>query len=425
MVNMKIFAITATLTTLAFSSPISKRGPSPKHGDVIPGKYIVTLNSDLESHKVHNHLKWVRDIHEGNLAKRRAASGKDKVEDRFKGIENDFAGIFNGYSGSFDDDTLAAIRNHTDVKEVEDDKVWVIDFIKPKSTPSDTKKRSETTESDATWGLGAISHRKNGSNEYVYDTNAGKDTYAYVVDSGVRLSHGEFEGRAVFGYSAYGDDESDSVGHGTHVAGTIAGKTYGVAKQATIVSVKTFDGQHSSTSNILGGFNWAAKDIVSKSRTSSAVINVSIEGPVSTAFNSAVEEAAAQGVLSIVAAGNQGEDASETSPASAKSAFAVAAIDEDWAIAWYSNYGSVVDIFGPGSDILSAWNSGDDDSHTLTGTSMATPHISGLALTAMSVHGVTGVSQVSDYLVKTSTSFTVSDDKGTATRLGNNNNDEE
>ena len=280
-----------------------------------------------------------------------------------------------------------------------------------------------TTQTSATWGLGTVSHRSKGSTSYIYDTNAGSGTYAYIVDTGIRASHSEFEGRATAAWSAFSGDNADTIGHGTHVAGTIGGKTYGVAKKTTILAAKVFQGQSSSTSIILSGFNWAVNDIISKGRTSKSVINMSLGGGYSDAFNRAVDSASASGVLSVIAAGNDAVDASNTSPASAASAVTVGAIDSTWAIAYYSNFGTILDIFGPGSDIKSAWYTSDTAVNTISGTSMATPHIVGLALYGISVDGATGVSGVTSWLKTKATANKITGNlHGSPNLIGNNGN---
>lgn len=148
------------------------------------------------------------------------------------------------------------------VANIEEDQTWYLDAL--------------TTQTGATWGLGAISHQGESSTNYVYDTSAGEGTYGYVVDTGINTAHNEFGGRASLAYNAVGGSHVDSVGHGTHVAGTIGGKTYGVSKKANLLSVKVFQGQSSSTSIILDGYNWAVNDILSKSRTGKAAINLSL-----------------------------------------------------------------------------------------------------------------------------------------------------
>lgn len=289
------------------------------------------------------------------------------------------------------------------------------------------QKRDLVTQDGVPHGLATVSHRKPGATEYIYDSNAGEGTYAYIVDTGIRDTHTEFEGRAVKAHSVFQNDTEDSVGHGTHVAGTIGGKTYGVSKKANLLAVKVFQGESSSTSIILDGFNWAVNDIVSKNRTSKAAINMSLGGPRSDTFDSAVEKASQSGVLSIIAAGNEAQDADNVSPARAPSAITVGAIDKDWNFASdYSNFGKVLDIFAPGTDVLSAWFTGDDDTKTISGTSMATPHVVGLALYAMSVDGVSGVQAVTDHLVKNATPDALNGDiQGSPNKIANNGNSQQ
>ena len=225
-----------------------------------------------------------------------------------------------------------------------------------------------------------MSHRNSGSTSYVYDTTAGQGSYAYIVDTGILATHNEFEGRASLGYNAVGGGSADSVGHGTHVAGTIAGRTYGVAKKATIVAVKVFQGSSSSTSIIIDGFNWAFNDITSKGRSSRAVVSASLGGGYSAAFNSVVRAGYNAGVLSVVAAGNDNANAANYSPASETTAITVGAIQSNWARSSFSNYGNVLDIFAPGTSVLSSWIGSNSATNTISGTSMATPHVAGLVL---------------------------------------------
>lgn len=269
-------------------------------------------------------------------------------------------------------------------------------------------KRELTTQSPATWGLGAISHRQPGASGYVYDTAAGQGTYGYIIDSGIRTTHQEFEGRASTGWTGYEGDEEDTLGHGTHVAGTVGGATFGVAKHATLISVKVFQGRSGSTSIIMAGFDWAVNDILSNNRQDKSAINLSLGGPFSAAWNDAIKTAFSKGVLSIVAAGNSKVDASRVSPASAPNAVTVGAVNENWEIVtnWQngqgSNYGPVLDIFAPGDNIESAGINNDFESVLNSGTSMACPHVAGLALYAMSVDGVRGAQAITDHLIKNS-----------------------
>lgn len=213
---------------------------------------------------------------------------------------------------------------------------------------------------------------------------------------GLNTAHVDFGDRAQLGFNAAGGQFTDTLGHGTHVAGTIGGTTYGVAKLATLISVKVFRTDSASTSTILAGYNWAVDDITSKNRQTRAAINMSLGGPRSTAFNTAVESAYSLGVLSVVAAGNEAQDATNVSPASAPHALTIGAIERSNAQASYSNFGTVVDIYAPGSAILSAWIGSSTATNTISGTSMATPHVVGLALYLMGLDGGLTVDAVTD-----------------------------
>ncbi|KAH7034607.1 alkaline protease [Microdochium trichocladiopsis] len=353
--------------------PAALAAPTPAGKQVIPGKFIVTLKQGASAADVASHLNRVRDIHARSLSRR------DTV-----GVEKTYAiEDFNAYAGEFDDETIAAIKEDPYVLEVEQDQIWTL-FDEVEEPAS---KRALVTQTGATWGLGTVSHRNPGSTSYIYDNTAGQGTFAYVVDTGILTTHNQFGGRASFGYNAVGGSNADTQGHGTHVAGTIIGSTYGVSKAAQAIAVKVFAGSSSSTSIILDGFNWAVNDIISKSRQSRAVINMSLGGGFSSAFNSAVNSAYSSGVLSAIAAGNSNTNAANTSPASAANAITVGSIDSSWRRSSFSNYGSVLDIWAPGTSVLSAWIGSNSATNTISGTSMATPHVAGLILYLQALEG--------------------------------------
>ncbi|KAI1383904.1 alkaline proteinase [Hypoxylon trugodes] len=341
--------------------------------EIIPGKYIVTLKEGISNEDFKSHLNWARDVHARSLGKRDTVGVSHEYQ-----IHN-----FSAYAGEFDDETLEQIKNSADVAEIEEDQVWHLYDEAP-----EVSKRALTTQTGATWGLGTVSHQASGSTSYVYDSSAGQGTFAYIIDTGLLTTHQQFSGRASVGYNAVGGSDDDAVGHGTHVAGTIGGSTYGVAKQATIVAVKVFQGESSSTSIILDGYSWAVNDVTSKGRQSKSALSLSLGGGFSSAFNNAVNSAYSSGVLSVVAAGNSATDAGQTSPASAANALTIGAIDKNWAIATYSNYGSVVDVFAPGTDVLSSWIGSNTATNTISGTSMATPHVTGLSLYLIALEGL-------------------------------------
>ncbi|KAK2729032.1 alkaline serine protease alp1 [Colletotrichum kahawae] len=384
MTNFRRLALAVgALLPVVLAAPAAIKRDEPKFA---PGKYIVTLKEDAATN-VDSHLTWVADVHRRSLGKRDTAG----VENKFN-ISN-----WNAYSGEFDEATIEEIKKSPEVALVEPDYyMYLSDFVVEEVNP----KRALTTQSGATWGLGTISHRTSGSTQYVYDTSAGANTYAYVVDSGVLNTHTQFGGRATLGYNVFSSAHVDSIGHGTHVAGTIGGSTHGVAKQSltsqpqtNIISVKVFEGRQSTTSAILAGFNWAVNDIVSKSRASRSVINMSLGGEATTTWTTAINAAYNQGVLSVVAAGNGDENGnplpvSSQSPANAANALTVAAIDSSWRPASFTNYGAGVDIFGPGVSILSSYIGGNSATASLSGTSMAAPHLAGLAVYLQALEGL-------------------------------------
>lgn len=152
----------------------------------------------------------------------------------------------------------------------------MLSFYEDLSSEKLNQERALTTQGGATWGLGTMSHRSPDSTNYIYDTSACAGTWAYVVDTGILTTHAQFGGRASLGFNGFNVPHTDTVGHGTHVAGTIAGSTYGVCKQAKVVSVKVFQNGPAPTSLILAGFNWAVNDIVFNGRVGRAVINLSL-----------------------------------------------------------------------------------------------------------------------------------------------------
>ncbi|KAH7155670.1 peptidase S8/S53 domain-containing protein [Dactylonectria estremocensis] len=413
MVNFTNLALVATaLLGYAVGAPVERAS-----GDVVEGSYIITLKADLNTDDLETHLTWVNDVHKRSIAKR--------DDSEAKGVEITYDGDygFKGYAGSFDSEAIEEIKNNPEVALVEQDKVWKLQYIKDEVTVTDTSKRALTTQTSSTWGLGTVSHRSSGYTSYIYDTAAGTGTYAYIVDTGIRATHNEFEGRATAIWSAFSGDNADTNGHGTHVAGTIGGKTYGVSKLATLYGVKVFQGDESTTSIILSGYNWAVNHIVSNSRTTKAVINMSLGGDYSATFNNAVASASSSGVITVVAAGNEAQSAANVSPASAPSAITVGAITSTWAIASYSNYGTSLDIFAPGSSVLSAYYSSNSATATLSGTSMASPHIAGLVLYGISVNGVSGVSGVTSWLKAAATANKVTGTlRSSPNLIGNNNN---
>ncbi|KAH6646634.1 alkaline protease [Truncatella angustata] len=374
MVNFQQFIIVvAALSPL--TSAVPKRQQQKR--EVIQDRYIVTLKNNISTADVRNHLDWVDSMHSLKFGKRKAA-GVDKTYN----IQD-----WNAYAGEFDSDTIEEIKSDAAVASVEEDQVW---YIFNGSSKTDHIARALATQTNTTWGLATVSHREPDFTSYVYDSTAGSGTYAYIVDSGILTTHIEFGGRASYGYNAVGGPNVDSYGHGTHVAGIISGATYGVSKLTKDIAVKVFEGESTLVSIILDGYSWAVNDITSKSRQSKSVISISISGRYSAIFNDAIDVAYSSGILTVVAAGNEATDAAIVSPASAPHALTVGALDSNWSEADYSNYGPILDIYAPGTEILSAWIGSDTDTYIDSGTSMATPHVTGLALYLMALEGLSG-----------------------------------
>lgn len=230
----------------------------------------------------------------------------------------------------------------------------------------------------ATWGTDRIDQRALPLDDTFTTTATGDGVKVYVVDTGIEAGHAEFGSRVVKGYDAVGDgrDGQDCNGHGTHVAGTVGGSVSGVAKDASLVGVRVLNCQGRGTwAGIIAGFDWVAKDAAGS--TAPAVLNASLGGARSRAVDAAVEAVADAGVLPVVAAGNEDQDACDVSPAAADGVVTVGASDRQDRETAFSNWGSCVSLYAPGADIVSAKLGGGTVS--LNGTSMASPHVAGVA----------------------------------------------
>lgn len=244
---------------------------------------------------------------------------------------------------------------------------------------------SATQDSPPSWGLDRIDQTATaGDNAYTYPDSAGEGVTAYIIDTGVRVSHADFEGRASLGFDAVDNDNSadDGNGHGTHVAGTVAGASHGVAKKANIVAVRVLDDTgNGTTEQVVAGIDW-----VTANHTGPSVANMSLGGGADPALDEAVRAAIASGVTFGVAAGNDSSDAGSTSPARVEEAITVASSAVDDTQSYFSNFGPIVDIYAPGSEITSTWNDSDTGTNTISGTSMATPHVVGAAAVYLAGH---------------------------------------
>ena len=250
---------------------------------------------------------------------------------------------------------------------------------------------------------------------YTY-TTTGSGVNAYIIDTGIRRTHAQFGGRAFVGFDAINDGQNtnDCNGHGTHVAGTVGGSTFGVAKSVRLFAVRVLSCSGSgSNSGVIAGVNW-----VTGNRITPAVANMSLGGGASTALDNAVRNSIAAGVTYAIAAGNANQNASNSSPARVTEAITVGASTSSDARSSFSNFGSVVDIFAPGSAILSAWRTSDTATASLSGTSMAAPHVAGVAARFLQSNPGASPATVRNELVAQATTALLSGiPSGTSNRL--------
>jgi cerevisin len=270
----------------------------------------------------------------------------------------------NGFAAVMDAKKLEAVRNRDEVEFVEANILMYA---------------SESQFSPPSWGLPRISQEKFiNTNIYEYPDKAGEGVDVYVIDTGINIRHFDFEGRAIWGYTApAGDSDSDGNGHGSHVASTVAGKKYGVAKKAKVIAVKVLRSSGSGTlADVIAGVEWAYKQANTSKNPS--VANMSLGGGRSPALDRAVETAIQKGLQFAVAAGNENSNACYSSPARVRAAVTVGASTKDDKTAYFSNWGDCVDLYAPGQDITGAWKGFWWSQKTISGTSMASPHVAGV-----------------------------------------------
>jgi serine protease len=345
----------------------------------IPGRYIVVLESGVAS---------------------AASTGREMVEAHGGSLHYSYEAALKGFAANLSPAAVDQLRRNPRVKYVAEDG-WAT--------------TGETQQNNATWGLDRIDQRALPLNTtFVYDpTGAGVNVY--VIDTGIRTSHSEFGGRASVGADFINDGRNgqDCNGHGTHVAGTIAGTTYGVAKSANVIAVRVFGCSGGAAySTIIAAVDW-----VTANAQKPAVANMSLGGGVSAPMNDAVAASIASGVVYAVAAGNESTDACTRSPASTPTALTVASSTSTDIRSSFSNWGNCVDLFAPGSSITSAWWSSDTQTNTISGTSMATPHVAGVAALYLQNNPTATPAAVAQAILSSGTVGTIGDAAGSPNNL--------
>ncbi|MFI5754856.1 S8 family serine peptidase [Streptomyces sp. NPDC051569] len=391
-------ALTAAATAAAITALTSPTaGAAPAQGVVygadapgtVAGSYIVILDRAAGAR--------------AGTAPATKAAKKELAEEYGGRLNRNYSSAIDGFSASGLTDTEA--------------KRLAADPAVAKVVRNRTFTVQDTQDSPPSWGLDRIDQTATtGDNTYTYPAGAGEGVTAYVIDTGVRITHEDFEGRAAYGYDAVDNDDSadDGYGHGTHVAGTIAGAAHGVAKKANIVSVRVLDDTgYGTTEQVVAGIDW-----VTANHQGPSVANMSLGGGADEALDAAVRNAIASGVTFAVAAGNETSDARLSSPARVEEALTVASSTVDDQQSYFSNYGSLVDLYAPGSNITSDWNDSDTATNTISGTSMATPHVVGAAALYLAAHPDATPAEVATALTGGATPDVITNaTAGTANRL--------
>ncbi|OBC90994.1 S8 family peptidase [Acinetobacter baumannii] len=376
-------SIAATHFVYAASNVANPVNDSSQTKGIIKNQYIVILNKDAGPSK---------DFAQ-NIAKQHAG----KVLQSYDTVLKGFAIYLPDTAGTA---FIEAMKKNPQVLSVESDTIVNIDA---------------TTQSNPDWGLDRIDQKALPLNSAYSYLQTGSGTTAYIVDTGILSSHQEFSGRVLSGYTAISDGNgtTDCNGHGTHVAGTVGGTTYGVAKNVNLVPNRILgcDGSGAS-SNVIAGLDW-----ILKNGKKPAVVNMSLGGATSSSLDSAVENLYNNGYVMVVAAGNSNTDACTSSPARVSKAITVAATDNTDTRASYSNYGSCVDIFAPGSQINSSWIGSNTATKILNGTSMATPHVAGVVAEMLQSTPTASPQTISTNLLNQASSNVVKNPSGSPNRL--------
>jgi len=333
----------------------------------IPGRYIVVFKNSV-----------------GNPA----AAAAGVMQGTGGQLHHTYSAAIKGFAATLPEAALQGIRNNPNIEYIEQDKTVSL-------------KQVASPQNQVTWGLDRIDQADRPLDTQYHFTNTGAGVSAFIVDTGIRPDHVEFTGRLLPGFNviADGNGTNDCAGHGTHVAGTVGGTTWGVAKGVSLIPVRVLDcAGNGAWSGVIAGVDWVAN-----SSLRPAVANMSLGGGVSASIDAAVAGAVAKGVVMVIAAGNSGDNACNYSPAREPSAITVGATASDDVRAFFSNFGSCVDIFAPGLNIISAWNTSASASLVNSGTSMASPHVAGVAALTLAANPAASPAAVASFITSTAT----------------------